>query len=336
MHRPATKTPDLYNRRGRLEKADDGTYRGKDVYDNPISVSAKDHRLYTEHWSSARDDPRFSRKNMLADLETAANAGSLSFKTGKGELEVESMRSMSAYRVMGALYGFEVGQYRREKGGSTFKATVRRTNLDQPTPLKYGFEADYTFRQEMGHIIEPLYAHHLELRRLELVTKNDDGGRTAYFSPPKPGKQKNPSIYMTLASDEHYESSLTTRRRSVASFAERLGIKKEQMTVPLLKAYVFLHEVGHAHEYMTRYEKADDPIGSQKRAREVEMGSLPVPDLTPTQLEKKHGKESGIIAVQERAYRDLPSERYADRFAADFILKHISHLIGDSRQRPSP
>jgi len=82
--------------------------------------------------------------------------------------------------------------------------------------------------------------------------------------------------------------------------------------------------------------KRPDPIRASSYARDTEKESLPIPSLDPVQIRQAEtdGKlkqlcekysvrltERGIIPekiieAQERAYRELPSEKYADEFAA--------------------
>lgn len=146
-------------------------------------------------------------------------------------------------------------------------------------------------------------------------------------------------------SREHYEKLLETRKDSVAQVAGRLGISVESITPEILRTFIILHELGHAQDYMSRGIKPAE----WREMLAKERDTLPVPGQNPATLlnaisdktlktetikdpavrklaEKALAgdKESldQLSAIQQKAYKELPSEKTADDFATHFILSH--------------
>jgi len=159
---------------------------------------------------------------------------------------------------------------------------------------------------------------------------------------------ENPAVIIVPGGQERFEALKTARPLAVGIAAGLLGRSRESLSGAELKAFIFLHELGHAREFAKDF--AGDPgIGPEaavqawrdRSARELD--SLPVPGLDPNDLNLElegRGLEAlddrdpalrgklaaaglttvaALLDAQERAYRNLPKEAYADRFAADFL-----------------
>lgn len=143
---------------------------------------------------------------------------------------------------------------------------------------------------------------------------------------------------------EHYQRLMDSRKISARSAAEMLGIIPENMKPELLRLFIFFHEIGHAEDYITHYMKdGNGPDKWTERSRR-EMSSLPIPGINPSRLRviieqnqetlpeaiqvriREEG-ESQVIEDQERAYRELPKEKYADEFAASSVRKYFPEMI---------
>lgn len=152
-----------------------------------------------------------------------------------------------------------------------------------------------------------------------------------------------PEITVYPGDREHNTQLLTTRKESVKIVAKMLGVPPERITPELLGTFIFLHEVGHSKDYTENYLHASsDPASAWEKRRAAEMATLPLPGGDPAQMqllrqsgELKQRLEANpgilekfysideLIAAHERAYRALPSEKYADEFAADILKRHM-------------
>lgn len=170
------------------------------------------------------------------------------------------------------------------------------------------------------------------------------------FMPGPPPKMFFPE-HAPLAIFEH---ALETRPVSCQLVCELLGIPKVELTPQLLRVFIFLHECGHAHDFVENFcgfSTLEHPENSIKRFEEacmrcnerqdIELKSLPIP-MTPSgflasrrespdyvqslvseYLKKPDVTEEDFDAVLqtlERAYKALPSESYADAFAKRFLV----------------
>ncbi|MBI2636508.1 hypothetical protein HYW84_04260 [Candidatus Peregrinibacteria bacterium] len=152
------------------------------------------------------------------------------------------------------------------------------------------------------------------------------------------------------------EELMQHRPKSVQLVAERLGIPRESMTPLLLKTFIFLHEVGHTYDYITRFlrplREGQDPLPktyatADWRTRfQDELAALPIPNMAPSQLRmfsifaplpelarQQGAKEEvirraeqdaeAVLQEQEEAYKRGESEQRADDFATKILREDI-------------
>jgi hypothetical protein len=167
----------------------------------------------------------------------------------------------------------------------------------------------------------------------------------------------NPSIVVALGTGSNHSQSLFQDREFSARRAAKdleVDYSLLQQNPELLGLFIFLHEIGHAHEYINEYannpeflDKGIDPSKENENVREKEMMSLPVPNANPVRVKQMYTRgeltqyfdlyrqyylEKGIssaeelVTAQERSYKDLPTEKYADQFAAQVLKKHWQQL----------
>ncbi len=174
------------------------------------------------------------------------------------------------------------------------------------------------------------------------------------FVPPARTQDK-PKIRIATADVGSLENMLTTREASVRIIAELLDLPFEKISKELLLAFILAHEAGHAQDFVTNYQD----VGSDKLANSnvwtdqyiEQLDTLPVPRLTPSDLKNTINNSGGyvrfcarfsllpqrladrgitseeqLLVAQERAYRSLPRESYADQFAASHIKQHAVRL----------
>ncbi|MFS8159400.1 MAG: hypothetical protein ACMG6E_04145, partial [Candidatus Roizmanbacteria bacterium] len=165
--------------------------------------------------------------------------------------------------------------------------------------------------------------------------------------------RSNPKIVVNAEpGTTNFESLFQTREISARKAAELIGIPYEKLKQrpELLGLFIFFHEVGHSDDYVQNYHLRPDlqnPSEENQRVRDGEMSTLPVPSSNPVvvremyeagELEeyyikyKEHYQTVGIGSAQdlmkkhEAAYHELPTEVYADKFAAAMLRKHAQRL----------
>lgn len=161
---------------------------------------------------------------------------------------------------------------------------------------------------------------------------------------------------------EIFEKLRTTRPTSFSLAVKTLSISESALSPELLRSFIFLHECGHAHDFIFQFvgtTSSDHPEQSLPRFEEAcmrcnerqdfELKKLPIP-VTPSgfnasrieypdflatlvaeYLKKESVTDADLDAVYrelELAYKALPSEVYADEFAKKFLVDH--HLLHSS------
>lgn len=184
-------------------------------------------------------------------------------------------------------------------------------------------------------------------------TSRFHGGRTIA---PK-AEEDSVSFEFTDANLKMIEELMQHRRKSVEMVANNLGIKVDAVTPRLLKVFIFLHEIGHVHDYLINFLRPLQLSGSENpkttatahyaERNQQDYARLPIPNGAPSGLAmwtaipdifwdtvKRHMPSEVIppelarltpielVALQEAAYKATTGERIADTFAADFIKKN--------------
>jgi len=169
-------------------------------------------------------------------------------------------------------------------------------------------------------------------------------------------------IVVELSSgSKHYEQLLRDRELSARDAARLLGIDFSvlQQNPQILSMFILLHEIGHAHDYLVNYQSStnpsikNNPINANIEQRNKEMASLPIPDATPVTAREMWNKgelntyyatyqeyyrlqgintAEELLKKHEESYRRLPSESYADNFAAQVLRKHWNTIRLDNRK----
>ena len=197
-----------------------------------------------------------------------------------------------------------------------------------------------------------LLLEHPELAKLNVnegtINENNVLTHTAGFFSIGGGFEK-PSVTIMPGNREHFIQLMQTRKQSVKMASESLGISVEQMTPEILRTFIFLHEIGHAEEAI----RLDENRETHSKRRTNEMLRLPIKEVNPAALRiaiengslnfdsvkdpairvlaenAKRGDHISIerlMELQETAYHRLPSEAYADSFAAKFMRTHAKEL----------
>ena len=155
-------------------------------------------------------------------------------------------------------------------------------------------------------------------------------------------------IDLTPGSEDRYVEDFKHRQESLRLIEKRLRMLEKPIGAKTFQLWILLHELGHALDYIHTNLLGDKKI----KARGEEMRTLPIgmariKDLRETEFKadllKKYPNlfaelsekykiiitdfEDGIInsfddviRLQEREYKSLPSEVYADDFATSILL----------------
>jgi hypothetical protein len=166
-----------------------------------------------------------------------------------------------------------------------------------------------------------------------------------------------PTVLVELnGKEKHYQKLLAEREVSARLAAERIGISFDDLkkTPLILALFIFAHELGHVHDYIVNFLHSKnssqpnyDPVVANQHRRDEEMNSLPVPGLNPVQLRqfydsgelepyyqkyKEYYRSKNFLSVQdllkaqEKAYRMLGTENYADDFAENALRRYWEEL----------
>lgn len=228
----------------------------------------------------------------------------------------------------------------------------------------------------MAELYKSLMDEHPSLRIVELRDEDiDDNANFGHASPS--GSSYVPKIAVNFSHKETYIINKTRElERQLPYGDDRLGSKyfikrlafivgadwkKCAKNLNLMADATFLHEFGHAHDFIENFLKPQyESISGDSRGaealykasridranrREYELQS---PDGSFQYLHR-HSKEwkkserrlraMGIenydeyLYARHQYYRDQPDEAYADKFAYDFILRHYDdYFTSDPRQ----
>ena len=136
---------------------------------------------------------------------------------------------------------------------------------------------------------------------------------------------------------------------SARKAAEMIGRASGEITGRELQEFIFLHELGHASDFLRNFAMDPDigeanAVQAWKDASAQEMEGLPVPHVFPNELSEAATKYGDVtmladefpeakvamdrlgftslqqlLDAQETAYRNLRKESFADKFAADLF-----------------
>ncbi len=186
------------------------------------------------------------------------------------------------------------------------------------------------------------------LQSIDCIFDADDTSLMQFMPGPPP------KLYFPENADlALFSTFLSTRPLSCKLACEQLGIDMSQLTPELLRAFIFLHECGHAHDFIvnfSNFSSLDHPENSSTRfedacmrcneRQEYELKKLPIPvtpagflasrreypqfldQLISEYLQKDVLTEddySRVLFDLEHAYKELPSEKYADDFAVRYL-----------------
>jgi hypothetical protein len=218
-------------------------------------------------------------------------------------------------------------------------------------------EADPDYAELYMYVID----EYPEMRRLNVISGDKKqhpileftGG---FFKRPTE-EEPAPSIIVAMNDVSHYEKLMVERELSARRAADLIGITFDVLKArpEILKYFIFLHEIGHAHEYINDYFNNPEFGFDEKKAvlanrlkRNEELNALPVSGENPVLVRKKYysgelasyyearknyyqnkGSNSPeeLMLKHEQAYRDLPTEKYADEFAAHFLRKMWDKIV---------
>ncbi|MFA9288739.1 MAG: fructose-bisphosphatase class III [Weeksellaceae bacterium] len=146
------------------------------------------------------------------------------------------------------------------------------------------------------------------------------------------------------------EKLIRERRQSVLQSVELINMAGPSIerNPELLTTFIALHEFGHAHYFLNKYKNSSDPLAAYQLDRQREMDTLPVKGLVPPTVKKMLAEGTlqqyydthkerlsrdfyidtidELVQQQERIYRNLPSEKYPNEFAAAFMKRHAAEM----------
>lgn len=207
--------------------------------------------------------------------------------------------------------------------------------------------------EELRNIWKEILSRFPELSRVEIIVPDKDktlsytGGEFILPNEENP----DPAIVILPADDSLYEKLKETRPLAIKIAGDLVNKEVKEMSGEDIKKFIFLHEVGHAYDFISNFEN-DPQIGEEMSVytwnmlRYEEMSSLPIPHYDPNDLNmfitssgikevadliqkqpeiENRIKELNISTIQELldrqeiSYRKLQKEAFADQFAGRFF-----------------
>jgi hypothetical protein len=191
---------------------------------------------------------------------------------------------------------------------------------------------------EIGKVYADAYVHAVELEpELETVVFDIDTSDIDIKNGASPGSAIHPErtvdgkphVRLNVARGlELYKDAFIYVRPSVEEIAKSLGKTIDEMTPEILASQVVSHELGHIVDYI----KNAPTLKIAKERRREDMDSLPAPGFKGSLLRSETGQEyyakradyyaqkgimshAELVEAQQRAYRQVRTERFADEFA---------------------
>lgn len=163
-----------------------------------------------------------------------------------------------------------------------------------------------------------------------------------------------PQVIVGKEGNYKYKELLSTRRISAQLAARDLGVDISVMDdhPEILGAFIFAHELGHGHDFLSRFSRSSKPMEDiateWEKNRKEEMSKLPVPGKNPVvvsyeleegalkpfyeKYQEYYNKVLGIFSPidlsreQEKRYHEMSTESYADKFSANLLKKYWKEL----------
>lgn len=150
---------------------------------------------------------------------------------------------------------------------------------------------------------------------------------TASFHTPD---KDNPRPMVMIASNDslNYNDLFTTRESSIRETARLLNVDFEflRSNPEVFGMFLLLHEFGHGYDFIFNY-KASVKEWNTSRFNELAILPLEGQDTYDAYLSYQRGEITlEQFKQQEVAYRHIPSEEFADQFAADALDEYWDHL----------
>ena len=186
------------------------------------------------------------------------------------------------------------------------------------------------------------------LQSIDCIFDADDKSMMQFMPGPPP------KLFFPEQADLQFFADLKVNRPLSCELAcKQLGIELDQLTPEFLRAFIFLHECGHAHDFIVNFSnfstlehpensflRFEDACMRCNERQEYELKKLPIP-VTPSgflaskreypqyleqllseYLQKSEITDDDYVRVfteLEHSYKSLPSEQYADNFAVTFL-----------------
>jgi hypothetical protein len=184
-----------------------------------------------------------------------------------------------------------------------------------------------------------------EFQNIQVVINKDPNHHSPHFRANEFSRKME--VHMAVHDTEQVYTQIRQNRATITSFAELLGVTPEDITPAQLKIFVLAHEYGHAYDLITNYLQHEGSTqaqyNAQREQRTAELAILPVPNMASSkiialieeqgfdafiaQFPHMEGKtQTEILEEQAISYRRLPSESFADQFAAQFMKRHATQF----------
>lgn len=206
---------------------------------------------------------------------------------------------------------------------------------------QFHFEEDT--REQMIYWLEQMYPF---FEQVNFATSEDPEYEGGSFYLPE-NVENSMAVILMGGNIEDYAKLKQTRPDAMAAMAESLGTTVDRLDGATIEAFILFHEAGHMYDYFINYGSEYEDLSYPEltaiwaEMSDAQLMSLPIPGLSPSDLRFEMQKRGGfsewrrtdlefdalcralnaqtaenLVRVQEKVYRALPKEAFADAFAA--------------------
>lgn len=198
---------------------------------------------------------------------------------------------------------------------------------------------------ETGALLSPIYEIAVRadprLERVRLVKlDSQDDSRLGFAKHGFGREDRIHEVHFRIGHEgiEATQTMLKEQAPSIEVVAKKLGIRSESVTAELLAQFVFLHELGHAKDFIDH----DDGPEAYIATTNADRMRLPIAGKTPKWLKSEEGRRfveahwdniqttlrvqtfDELLELQSEAYRKLPDEARADNFAGRLLRRQVA------------
>ena len=234
--------------------------------------------------------------------------------------------------------------------------------------FKSNYEMIKQHSPHLAHVYQDMLKHCPNLKNVSVVDDNIESNAHFQSLERQTDGSFIPSVHFNFSHPETYLKPENLNKGDhfgfetvLKSIAIKVGVRPSDVmqNKKLVTTFIMLHEFGHAYDfsknfYHKNYDKlsGDNSVRTPKamsmainqwsKRREQDLMTMPIPQLAAGYGNKARSFRNRLKALgldinrpreielaRKRGYRRMSSERFADNFAASYILSRADEYFGD-------